>query len=131
MKVLKVGDYKCFGDDGISICTIYATSGWDGVRRGGPSEICPHPIISLRQGENPSKVGWGSAELVGRGIFAIPNLMLWLMTSQYIVSKSSFMKPLLSLELVLNVKTFSVGYIFCFPVTKNCSSFSFLFQLFV
>ena len=82
-------------------------------------------------GENLSEVGWGSAELVGRGIFAIPNLLLWLLTSQYIVSKSSFMKPLLSLELVLNVKTYSAGYIFWSPFTKNCSLFSFLFQLFV
>ena len=58
MRVLKVGDYKCFGDDGISICTIYANSGWDGERRGGLSEICPRPIISSGQGENLGEVGW-------------------------------------------------------------------------
>ena len=103
--------------------------GWGKTGRPERNLSLPHHLFGT--GENLSEVGWGSAELVGRGIFAIPNLMLWLMTSQYIVSKSSFMKPLLSLELVLNVKTFSVGYIFCSSITKNCSSFSFLFHLFV
>ena len=51
MRVLKVGDYKCFGDDGIRICTIYANSGWDGARQGGPSEIFSCPIISSGQGK--------------------------------------------------------------------------------
>ena len=103
--------------------------GWG--KTGQPERNLSPPHHLYGTGENLSEVGWGSAELVGWGIFAIPNLLLWLMTSQYIVSKSSFMKPLLSLELVLNVKTFSAGCIFCSPVTKNCSSFSFLFQLFV
>ena len=103
--------------------------GWG--KTGWPERNLSPPHHLFRTGGKPERGRMGSAELVRRGIFAIPNLLLWLMTSQYIVSKSSFMKPLLSLELVLNVKTFSVGYIFCSLVTKNCSSFSFLFQLFV
>ena len=103
--------------------------GWGKTGRPEQNLSPPHHLFGT--GENLREVGWGSAKLVGRGIFAIPNLLLWLLTSQYIVSKSSFMKPIISLELVLNVKTYSAGYIFWSPVTKNCSLFSFLFQLFV